>query len=179
MRFRQIVREWNRQSFAYLGLVSFGTGYGALLPVFPILIAAPQYIAGAMSLGVLMQAAQAFPAPDLRAFLAGGQHRRNRALSCFGRPRAVAYEDIRRLDAEAQEPGGPRIVLDRSDRAQLVIDDLCIADPSGEILLEHFSAEIRRGERVLITGHPVVTGSLFKVIGGLWPLGQRTGDPAG
>jgi len=52
-RFGSIVPDWDRQSMAYLGLVSFGTAYGALLPVFPILVAAPQYIAGVMSLGVL------------------------------------------------------------------------------------------------------------------------------
>jgi putative ATP-binding cassette transporter len=34
-RFRQIVRDWDRQSLAYMGLVSFSTGYGGLLPVFP------------------------------------------------------------------------------------------------------------------------------------------------
>ena len=45
-RFRQISREWDRQSLAFMGLVSFSTAYGALLPVFPILVAAPQFIAG-------------------------------------------------------------------------------------------------------------------------------------
>lgn len=60
LRFGQIIREWDRQSLAYMGLVSFGSGYGALLPVLPLLVAAPQYIHGVMSLGVLMQAAQAF-----------------------------------------------------------------------------------------------------------------------
>jgi putative ATP-binding cassette transporter len=40
--------------------VSFSTGYGTLLPVFPILIAAPRFIAGTLTLGMLMQAAQAF-----------------------------------------------------------------------------------------------------------------------
>jgi putative ATP-binding cassette transporter len=172
VHFRQIVREWNRQSWAYLGLVSLGTGYGALLPVFPILVAAPQYIAGTMSLGVLMQAAQAFQ--RLTSALSWpvdniGEIARCRASA----DRVLALDEaIRRLDTDVRQPGGPGIVRDRSELAVLAIEDLCIADPSGEILLDHFSAEIRRGESVLITGHPVVTGSLFKVIGGLWPLGS-------
>jgi putative ATP-binding cassette transporter len=58
--FTEVGLGWNRQTLAYLGIVSFSTGYGTLLPVFPILIAAPQYIAGVMTLGLLMQAAQAF-----------------------------------------------------------------------------------------------------------------------
>jgi len=58
--FEDVGRRWDRQTLAYLGIVSFSTGYGTLLPVFPILIAAPQYIAGTLMLGMLMQAAQAF-----------------------------------------------------------------------------------------------------------------------
>ncbi|MCB2145484.1 MAG: ABC transporter ATP-binding protein/permease [Deltaproteobacteria bacterium] len=172
VRFRQVVREWNRQSLAYLGLVSFGTGYGALLPVFPLLVAAPQYIAGAMSLGVLMQAAQAFQ--RLTSALSWPVDNIGEIARCRASAERVLSLDeaIHRMDATVRERGGPRIVLDRSDRARLAIEDLSIADPSGEILLEHFSAEIHRGERVLITGHPVVTGGLFKVIGGLWPLGS-------
>jgi putative ATP-binding cassette transporter len=59
-RFGRVAEVWDRQSLAYLGVVSFTTAYGGLLPVFPILVAAPRYIAGAMTLGALMQAAQAF-----------------------------------------------------------------------------------------------------------------------
>jgi len=143
-----------------------------LLPVFPILIAAPQYITGAMSLGVLMQAAQAFQ--RLTGALSWPVDNIGEIARCRASAERVLSLDeaIGRLDAGAREPGGPRIVVERSDRPMMAIDDLCIADPSGEILLDRFSTEIHRGERVLITGHPVVTGSLFKAIGGLWPLGS-------
>ena len=171
-RFGQIVREWDRQSLAYMGLLSFGAGYGALLPVFPILVAAPQYIHGAMSLGVLMQAAQAFQ--RLTSALSWPVDNIGEIARCRASADRVLslYEDMRQMDADAQAPGGPRIVLDRSEHARLVIEDLCITEPSGQILLEHFSVDIRRGERVLIEGNPAVTGSFFKVIGGLWPWGS-------
>jgi putative ATP-binding cassette transporter len=171
-RFRDIVRDWDRQSYAYMGIVSFSTAYGALLPVFPILIAAPQYIAGAMSLGLLMQAAQAFqrvtgalswPVDNLGE-IARCRASAERVLSLYG--------DMARLDAEARAPGGGRIALGRCEGRRLALEDLCIAEPSGVILLEHFSAEFRRGERVLITGDPAVTSTLFKVIAGLWPWGS-------
>jgi putative ATP-binding cassette transporter len=170
-RFGQVVREWHRQSFAYLGLVSFGTAYGALLPVFPILIAAPQYIAGGMTLGVLMQAAQAFQ--RLTGALSWPVDNIGEIARCRASAERVLSLDeaIRRLDAGNMAPDAARIVVERSNRPMLAIEDLSIADPSGEILLDRFSTEIHRGERVLITGHPVVTGSLFKALGGLWPLG--------
>ncbi|MBI5594285.1 MAG: ABC transporter ATP-binding protein/permease [Deltaproteobacteria bacterium] len=171
-RFGKIVREWNRQSLAYMGLVSFGSGYGALLPVFPILVAAPQYISGAMSLGVLMQAAQAFQ--RLTSALSWPVDNIGEIARCRASADRVLslYEAMLQLDADAQAPSTQRIALGRSERARLVIEDLCITEPSGHILLENFSVDIRRGERVLIEGNPAVTGSLFKVIGGLWPWGS-------
>ncbi|MFH0997217.1 MAG: ABC transporter ATP-binding protein/permease [Pseudomonadota bacterium] len=172
MRFGQIVREWDRQSLAYMGLVSFGSGYGALLPIFPILVAAPQYIQGAMSLGVLMQAAQAFQ--RLTSALSWPVDNIGEVARCRASADRVLslYEGLRQLDADAKAPGAPQIVLERSERTRLVIEDLCIAEPSGHILLDHFSADIRRGEKVQIEGTSAVTGSLFKVIAGLWPWGS-------
>jgi vitamin B12/bleomycin/antimicrobial peptide transport system ATP-binding/permease protein len=171
-RFRQVIHDWNRQSLAYLGLISFGTVYGSLLPVLPILVAAPQYIAGVMSLGALMQAAQAFQ--QLTSSLSWPVD----SISEIARCRASAdrvlslYEDMQDLDAEASALDKPRIVLERADSANLVLEDLCIAEPSGRTLIEHLNVEIKGGERVLIHGDPAVTESLFKVISGLWPWGS-------
>ncbi len=171
-RFRQIIREYNRQSFSYLGLVAFGTGYGALLPVFPILVAAPQYIAGAMSLGVLMQAAEAFQ--RLTSALSWPVDNIGEIARCRASAERVLslHQDMRRLDSEGQAPAQPQIRIAHWERPRLVIADLCIAEPSGRVLLDGLNMDIRRGERVMITGDPAVTGSLFKVIGGLWPWGR-------
>jgi putative ATP-binding cassette transporter len=172
LRFAEIVRDWDRQSLAYMGIVAFSTGYGALLPVFPIMIAAPQYVLGTMSLGLLMQAAQAFQ--KLTSALSWPVDN----LGDIARARASAdrvlslHEDIRILDRAARKPNGDGIHLLRGEHARLQIQDLCIAEPTGQVLLEPFSAEFHRGERVLLTGDPAVTASLFKVIAGLWPWGS-------
>jgi len=155
-----------------MGLSSFGTGYGGLLPVFPILIAAPQYIHGVMTLGALMQSAQAFG--QLTGSLSWPVDNIGAMANCRASAERVLslYEDMQQLDADTKGPGVRRIILDRSESPRLVIEDLCIAEPSGRILLEHFNLDVPRGEKVLITGDPVVTASLFKVIGGLWPWGS-------
>ena len=128
---------------------------------------------GAMSLGALMQAAQAFPAPDVGAVLAGGQHRRDRAVPRFRRARAVALRRHARLDARRRRRAkssascsGP------SADGRLVIEDLSHRRALGRILLlEHFDANPPRRTGAH-HGRPAVTGSLFKVIGGLWPWGS-------
>ncbi len=171
-RFARIVRDWDRQSLAYMGIVSFTTGYGGLLPVFPILVAAPQYILGAMTLGALMQAAQAFQ--RLTSALSWPVDNVGEIARCRASAERVLslYEDMERLDAGARATSGQRITMGTSADGRLVIEDLCIADPAGQVLLEHFGIAIARGERVLIGGDPAVTSSLFKVIAGLWPWGS-------
>jgi putative ATP-binding cassette transporter len=171
-RFRQIVRDWDRQSLAYMGLVSFSTGYGTLLPVFPIMVAAPQYIAGAMSLGLLMQAAQAFQ--RLTSALSWPVDSIGEIARCRASADRVMslYDDLQRLEPKTGTPCAPRIAIERSTDGELVVEDLCIADSSGRVLIEHLHANVRRGERVLVTGEPSVTDSFFKVIGGLWPWGS-------
>ncbi|AOE85421.1 ABC transporter ATP-binding protein/permease [Pseudomonas sp. TCU-HL1] len=169
--FAELGRRWYRQTLAYLGIVSFSSGYGVLLPVFPILVMAPQYVAGGMSLGVLMQAAQAFqqltsalswPIDNL-AELARWRASADRVMSL--------YNDLLDLEAQAAEPQ-QRISLAQSPQAEMVLRDLCISSPDGQVLIEGLNVVIQRGERVLISGDPAVTIGLFKVLAGLWPWGH-------
>ncbi|OPZ04163.1 MAG: Vitamin B12 transport ATP-binding protein BacA [Alphaproteobacteria bacterium ADurb.BinA305] len=171
--FDDVGRGWNRQTLAYLGIVSFSTGYGTLLPVFPILIAAPQYIAGAMTLGVLMQAAQAFQ--RLTTALSWPIDNLGELARCRASIDRVAslYEDMLALErAEARSRGRERIAVCSSPHPELELRQLRLQTPAGEILLDDFDLRVRRGERVLICGDPAVTVSLFKAVAGLWPWGS-------
>jgi putative ATP-binding cassette transporter len=121
---------------------------------------------------MLMQAAQAFQ--TLTSALSWPVDNLGDLAVCKASAERVLtlHGDMAQLDADARAPNEHRIALEPSTRPRLVIEDLCIAEPSGRILLEHFGADIRRGERVLVTGDPTVTGSFFKVLGGLWPWGR-------
>ncbi|MBF7730613.1 ABC transporter ATP-binding protein/permease [Pseudomonas sp. N040] len=170
--FRDVGRGWNRQTLGYMGIVTFSAGYGVLLPVFPILVAAPQYIAGAMTLGVLMQAAQAFQ--RLTSALSWPIDNLGELAKCrasFDRV-ATLYRDMLQLEELANQPIEHRIVLQHGRASELVLKDLCLATPDGEVLVENLNVTIRRGERILITGDPAVTISLFKAVAGLWPWGN-------
>lgn len=173
-RFVDVAQGWTRQTLAYTWIVAFSSGYGALLPVFPILVAAPQYIAGVMSLGILMQAAQAFqkltsalswPVDNL-ADIAKCRASADRVLSL--------YDDAMLLDDRSVQTRGHRIDITYGVKQELVLENLNVANPDGQLLLENFSDTIRHGDRVIIVGDPAVAISLFKVIAGLWPWGQGT-----
>ncbi|HRL92827.1 MAG TPA: ABC transporter ATP-binding protein/permease [Pseudomonas sp.] len=170
--FTELGQRWNRQTVAYLGIMAFSSGYGALLPVFPILLMAPQYIAGSMTLGILMQAAQAFQ--KLTSALSWPIDNLGELAHCRASVQRVLslYNDMQTLDEQAAEPQEHRISVLQSNQSELVLRDLCIASPEGQVLIEGLNATIHRGERVLISGDPTVTISLFKVVAGLWPWGH-------
>lgn len=195
--FADVGRGWNRQTLAYLGIVSFSTGYGTLLPVFPILIAAPQYMLGIMTLGVLMQAAQAFqrltsalswPVDNLGE-LARCRASIERIVSLYRDLEALAVGDVRGgADLEPGTEGheaapkgagdvracgeGERVHVVASQRPELDIRALTLCTPAGQILLQDFDLRVRRGERVVITGDAAAAASLFKAVAGLWPWGR-------
>ncbi len=170
--FHRLRGAWNRQTFAYMGIVSYSTGYGTLLPVFPLLIAAPQYIAGGMTLGILMQAAQAFQ--KLPSALSWPVD----SLGDIARCRASAdrvlslYENLLQLEEKERNPNACRIERNVGENSHLIFKHLTVADHSGLVLLENFSTEIAHGERVLVTGDQVIADGLFKAIAGLWRWGQ-------
>lgn len=172
--FEDVGRGWDRQTLAWLGIVSFSTGYGTLLPVFPILIAAPQFIAGTLTLGMLMQAAQAFQ--RLTSALSWPVDNLGELARCRASVERilVLYEDMLVLEREegGVGHGEARIRVVAGGQRALEIDGLRLASPSGEVLLEEFDLYVRRGERVLLTGDPAVTVSLFKAVAGLWPWGR-------
>ena len=172
--FSAVGTRWNRQSLAYLWIVSFSTGYGTLLPVFPILIAAPQYIAGAMTLGVLMQAAQAFQ--RLTSALSWPIDSLGDIAKCRASADRVLslYRDLQRLEAAGASDTGERIHLRRTDAHTIAMRDLVIDSAEGERLIVVRDTEIKRGERVLLVGESRAMAALFKVLAGVWPWGRGT-----
>jgi len=167
------IREsWVRQTFALTGIMFFTSGYGALLPVFPILVAAPQYIAGTMTLGVLMQTAQAFqkltsalswPVDNL-SDMAKWRASANRVMSLA--------DDLQKIADAKAAPDENRIAVGRANTPTLAINKLQIVNPDGQLVLDGFNLEVKESERVLIDGDSGAAVNLFKVVAGLWPWGR-------
>ncbi len=170
--FQGIEVAWLRQTWALTRLFLFTTGYSILSTAFPILIAAPRFISGAITLGALMQTAQAFQ--QLASALSWPVDNLQRGAEWRASVERVlalshALEDLERRSSpfgenaiEVRKAGGPN----------LTFHDLCIANPDGGIVFTDFNAEIAPGERVLISGDPIAAIKLFKVVAGLWPWGR-------
>jgi len=174
--FDGIVGAWDRQTLAIANIQLFTTGYSVLTMALPVLAASPLYIAGAITLGALVQATQAFqqvvgalsfPVDNL-ARIAEWRASVERVLGL-----ANALEHLQ--DDIAAKDSTP-IVVTVSQQPSLVFHDLSIANPDNKVILDTFSAEIQPGERVFLAGDPAVGATLFKVIAGLWPWGDGRVD---
>jgi vitamin B12/bleomycin/antimicrobial peptide transport system ATP-binding/permease protein len=148
----------------------FGSFYDQLAVVFPFLVAAPRYFAGAIEFGVIFQVSNAFGRvqDSLSWFvsvfqsLASWKATTNRLVTF-----ADALERVE-LDEHKQtlgiEPQDARAV-------NLAVSDIAV--PTGRVLMQDVQIDIPRGEKVLISG-PSGSGktTLFRVLAGLWPFAK-------
>lgn len=169
--FQAITDVYDRQTQAWANILLFNSGYGVLSMAFPILVSAPRYILGSITLGALMQSVQAFqhmasalswPVNNM-AGIAQWRASVERVLGLV--------EALEELEQDIVRPDPQRIRIEKPDNSVLCFHDLCIAKHNGEVIVSGINDEIRQGERVLIHGDAATGAKLFKAIAGLWPWG--------
>ncbi|MGE5514580.1 MAG: ABC transporter ATP-binding protein/permease [Bacteroidota bacterium] len=170
--FVAVRKGFNLQTKALAKVFLFSSGYSVLATGFPFLIAAPRYIAGVISLGELMQIAQAFQ--QMTSALSWPVDNLSKAAEWKASVERVlslhnALEELKAQQAKAQS--ATTIQVETGDRAALVFNDVCVAKPDGVPVVSNFTEVIEAGERVLISGDPGAAIKLFKVVAGLWPWG--------
>jgi len=145
-------------------------GSGALVPVVPLLLAAPKYLSGEMSLGDVVQVAAAFVAVQ-NAF--------NWVLDNFMRI-AEWLASARRVDELAVALGAIEAGAAESDIAVLAsedgglrLDDLTLTDRDGRTLLADVSTALPAGATLHVAGEMGHgKAALIQAVAGLWPWGR-------
>ena len=164
-------RAWNRQTTALTYVFLFTASWSVLSQVFPVLVAAPHYIAGAITLGVLMQTTQAFQ--QMTAALAWPIDNLARVAEWRASVERVQglHEALSRLD-RAERSESSIIATDEAGSRSLTFEELSIATPAGAPLVDAFTNELHPGDRVLVSGDATALAALFKAVAGLWPWGR-------
>jgi putative ATP-binding cassette transporter len=146
------------------------SGYGWLAIVVPILVAAPGYFGGSLSLGGLMMVVGAFNQVQqaLRWFVDNFSRIADWRATLL---RVVAFRDgLRALDLPDGEVS--RVEVTDHPQGHLSLEQLTVFHFGGRATLEEPNVEIRPAERVLIVGEPGSGKStLFLAMAGLWPWG--------
>ena len=166
-RFGSVRDNWLAIARRELKLGLFTGAFGQAAAVFPIVIAAPRYFAGAIQLGDLMRTAGAFGSV-------------NDALSWFvnaygqlaeWRSQVVRLTTFKQAIAAAHALHGPTMAP--ADGPGL--RDVTVRLPDGAIVLDHATMRIPPGQSTVISGRSGSGKStLFRVLAGIWPFATGT-----
>jgi vitamin B12/bleomycin/antimicrobial peptide transport system ATP-binding/permease protein len=145
-------------------------GYGWFTIVAPIIVAAPAYFSGGLTLGGLLMGAGAFTQvqQSLRWFVDNAGALADWSATLH---RVIDFRQaLLEMDRIGEETSRLEI-LEKGDR--LILDHLRILSPAGCSALDQDRIEITPGEHVLAIGAPASGKTcLFRALAGLWPWGE-------
>ena len=140
-------------------------------PVLPLLLMAPSYLNGSMTLGSVMQTAAAFVQVQIALnWLVDNYQRIAEWLASANRVRGL-WVALQNLDI-ALEGDANRIVIAESPDNRLHIRSLSVARHDGRVMIDNADTVIEPGQKVLLTGASGTGKStLIRALAGLWPWG--------
>ncbi|MHB2165892.1 ABC transporter ATP-binding protein/permease [Alsobacter sp. R-9] len=166
-----VLRRWSAVAAQQARMTLIIHGNTTLAPVLPLLLGAPKYFAGTMTLGQLMQIAAAFVQVQIAFnWLVENYIRFAEWQASAGRVVGL-WRTLRDLPADAE--GAGRIVLGTSPDEALHLRGLVVARHNGRVMINGAEAVFSPGEKVLLKGDSGSGKStLIRAIAGLWPWGS-------
>lgn len=146
---------------------------GALFPIVPLLLIAPKYLGGEVSLGAVMQVVSAFSA--VQAALIWFVDNFVRLAEWFASVSRVdeLMEELEGLDIGTIMEDETQIRRRESTDGAIHIENLSLAHSNGRAVIADATVRIAAGEKVLIVGESGTGKStLIRALAGLWPWGS-------
>jgi putative ATP-binding cassette transporter len=171
-----VLRRWRDICFQTMRTTIISQTSSYIAPVLPIILCAPKFLAGTMTLGEVMQAASAFTIvqgafnwlvdnyPRLADWTASARRVASFMVSLDALERAENGEGVGRIErSEMADPAGNALRL----------KDLSVTLDDGTAVVKDAEVAIAPGERVLVAGESGTGKStLVRAVAGLWPWGR-------
>jgi len=148
---------------------------GFIAPVLPVILCAPKFLNGTMSLGEVMQAASAFTFVQTAFNWLVDNYPKLADWTASARRAASLIASLDALETAETSDIGRITRSDEGEGAALRLRDLSVTLDDGTAVLDDTDVAITPGERVLIAGESGTGKStLVRAIAGLWPWGGGT-----
>ncbi|WP_425623879.1 ABC transporter ATP-binding protein/permease [Agrobacterium radiobacter] len=172
-RFRNVRQQWKQMAHQYMRTTVVSHGSMLIAPVVPLLLCAPKFLDGSMSLGQVMQAASAFTIVQSAFGWLVDNYPRLADWNACARRVASLMMSLDGLERAEQSDKLGRIVRGETEgETMLSLKDVSVSLGDGTAVVKETDVEIGRGERVLVAGESGSGKStLVRAIAGLWPWG--------
>jgi len=165
LRWKEVLGQWRRTTVVSQTSAAF-------VPVIPIILCAPKYVTGGMTLGAVMQASSAFVTVQVAFNWVVDNYPRLADWTASARRVASVLASLDRLERADREESG-RITRGETEDAALRLRNLSVTLDDGSAVVNEADVEVRPGERVLVAGESGTGKStLVRAISGLWPWGS-------
>ena len=170
--FAMVRRRWRAMMMQSIRTTIVAGTSNGFAPVIPILLCAPKYVAGTMTLGQMMQAASAFVTVQVAFSWLVENYPRLADWTASSHRLASLLVSLDRLEhAEISDTSG-RIMRKRAEDGALRLRDVSVTLNDGNAVVNEADIEITPGEKVLVVGESGTGKSmLVRAIAGLWPWG--------
>jgi len=174
-RFMDVFNNGWRVMFTQAQLAFYQTGYAQIAIIFPFVVTAPRYFAGAITLGIMMQTASAFgQVQSALSFFVDNYTTLAELRAVMDRLKGLqAATDAKQVSAIEVSP--------QAGASDVGVEGLTLALPNGQTLLADTTIALPKGRSTLISGQSGSGKStLFRALAGIWPFGRgQVHVPAG
>jgi putative ATP-binding cassette transporter len=172
--FGNVLHQWALLARQYMRTTLVSHGSMLIAPVVPVLLCAPKFLDGSMTLGQVMQAASAFTIVQSAFGWLVDNYPRLADWNACARRVASLMMSIDGLERAEQSGSLGRIKRGETEGdTVLSLNDLSVSLGDGTAVVKETQVEIQPGERVLVAGESGSGKStLVRAIAGLWPWGD-------
>jgi vitamin B12/bleomycin/antimicrobial peptide transport system ATP-binding/permease protein len=172
--FGNVLRQWARLAGQHMRTTLVSQGSSLIAPVVPILLCAPKFLDGSMSLGQVMQAASAFTIVQTAFGWLVDNYPRLADWNACARRIASLMMSLDGLERAEQGEGFGRIKRGETEgEAMLELKELSVTLGDGTAVVDETEVVVEPGERLLVAGESGSGKStLVRAIAGLWPWGD-------
>src|SRR5581483_5750607 len=172
--FSNVLRQWARLAGQHMRTTLVSQGSSLIAPVVPLLLCAPKFLDGSMTLGQVMQAASAFTIVQSAFGWLVDNYPRLADWNACARRIASLMMSLDGLERAEQSEGFGRIRHgETTGETMLTLEDLSVSLDDGTAVVDETEVIIEAGERLLVAGESGSGKStLVRAIAGLWPWGS-------